>query len=105
VIIDKIAKSNNEIIKEKKKQNIDLEIIRKREGTKLENLRVEKNKLISSKGFQVLSLPLKGEIKTTLEPRYYHLGATSNDSILYKIVLIDRSLNISNELITPIITR
>ena len=63
VIIDKIAKSNNEIIKEKKKQNIDLEIIRKREGTKLENLRVEKNKLISSKGFQVLSLPLKGEIK------------------------------------------
>ena len=48
---------------------------------------------------------LKGEIKTTLEPRYYHLGATSNDSILYKIVLIDRALNISNELITPIITR
>ena len=48
---------------------------------------------------------LKGEIKTTLEPRYYNLGATSNDSILYKIVLIDRALNISNELITPIITR
>ena len=48
---------------------------------------------------------LKGEIKTTLEPRYYHLGATSNDSILYKIVLIDRALNLSNELITPIITR
>ena len=48
---------------------------------------------------------LKGEITTTLEPRYYHLGATSNDSILYKIVLIDRALNISNELITPIITR
>ena len=48
---------------------------------------------------------LKGEIKTTLEPRYYHLGATSNDSILYKIVLIDRALNISNELITPVITR
>ena len=48
---------------------------------------------------------LKGEIKTTLEPRYYNFGATSNDSILYKIVLIDRALNISNELITPIITR
>ena len=48
---------------------------------------------------------LKGEIKTTLEPRYYHLGATSNDSILYKIVLIDRALNVSNELITSIITR
>lgn len=48
---------------------------------------------------------LKGEIKTTLEPRYYHFGATSNDSILYKIVLIDRALNVSNELVTPIITR
>jgi len=48
---------------------------------------------------------LKGEIKTILEPRYYNFGATSNDSILFKIVLIDRALNISNELITPIITR
>jgi len=48
---------------------------------------------------------LKGEIKTILEPRYYHAGATSNDSLLYKIVLIDRALNVSNELITPIITR
>ena len=48
---------------------------------------------------------MKGEINTTLEPRYYNFGATSNDSILFKIVLIDRALNVSNELITPIITR
>lgn len=48
---------------------------------------------------------LKGQIKIIMEPSYYNPGATSNDSILFKIVLIDRALNISNELITPIITR
>ena len=48
---------------------------------------------------------LKGLISTTLEPRYFNANSNTNDSIIYKIVLIDRALNVSNELTSPIITR
>jgi len=48
---------------------------------------------------------LKGDVKVTLEPRYFNANSNHSDSLLYKIVLIDRALNVSNELITPIITR
>ena len=48
---------------------------------------------------------LKGDVKVTLDPRYFNANSNHSDSLLYKIVLIDRALNISNELITPIITR
>jgi len=48
---------------------------------------------------------LRGLVTATLEPRYFNASSNTNDSLLYKIVLIDRALNVSNELITPIITR
>jgi hypothetical protein len=47
---------------------------------------------------------LKGDIKLTLEPNYYNPFSNFNDSIKYKIVLIDRALNISNTIETEIIT-
>lgn len=49
--------------------------------------------------------PIKGTIEVMLEPLYYNPFSNQNDTIRYSIVLIDRSLNISNELITPEIIR
>ncbi|MBT4775801.1 MAG: hypothetical protein HOH13_03735 [Crocinitomicaceae bacterium] len=39
---------------------------------------------------------LKGEIEMTLEPFYYNLGSSQSDTIMYKIMLVDRALNESN---------
>ena len=39
---------------------------------------------------------LKGEIEMTLEPFFYNLGSSQSDTIMYKIMLVDRSLNESN---------
>lgn len=47
---------------------------------------------------------LKGDIKLTLEPNYYNPISNFNDSIKYRITLIDRALNISNTIETDIIT-
>lgn len=49
---------------------------------------------------------LKGDIKLTLEPNYYNPFSNYNDTIKYRIVIIDRALNISNavdteNIITP----
>ena len=48
---------------------------------------------------------LKGSISVVLEPFYFNPGSKSNDSIKYQIMLIDRKLNHSNFLTTPLITR
>ena len=48
---------------------------------------------------------LNGTIEITLEPRYFNPFSNHNDSIMYKILLIDRSLNHSNLLSTPLIVR
>lgn len=47
---------------------------------------------------------LKGELKLTLEPNYYNPVSHHNDSIKYKIFLIDRALHISNIVETDTIT-
>lgn len=47
---------------------------------------------------------LKGDIKLTLEPNYFNPISNYNDSIKYKIFIIDRALNISNTVETEIIT-
>lgn len=47
---------------------------------------------------------LKGDIKLTLEPNYFNPISNFNDSVKYKIILIDRALNISNTVETGIIT-
>tara|TARA_Y100000385_G_scaffold286236_1_gene347854 strand:+ start:725 stop:1249 length:525 start_codon:yes stop_codon:yes gene_type:complete len=48
---------------------------------------------------------LKGSISIVLEPFYFNPNSASSDSIRYEILLIDRSLNHSNLLRTPIIIR
>ncbi|MDV7402704.1 hypothetical protein RZS08_65380, partial [Arthrospira platensis SPKY1] len=48
---------------------------------------------------------IKGTIEVMLEPLYYNPFSSQNDTIKYSIVLIDRALNVSNELITPEIIR
>jgi len=47
---------------------------------------------------------LKGEIKLILEPNYYNPISHHNDSIKYKIFIIDRALHISNTVETEVIT-
>ncbi len=46
---------------------------------------------------------LKGDIQITLEPFYFNINSNHSDSIKYEIVLIDRSLNVSNRIETPLI--
>ncbi len=48
---------------------------------------------------------LKGEIEIVLEPSYFNSISNHNDSLIYKIILIDRSLNSSNIIETPLILR
>ena len=48
---------------------------------------------------------LKGFISVILEPLYFNPNSKSNDSIKYQIMLIDRKLNHSNLLTSPLITR
>jgi len=48
---------------------------------------------------------LKGEIEITMEPYYFNSYSNHNDSIRYEIILIDRSLNISNIIQSPLISR
>jgi len=46
---------------------------------------------------------LKGDIRLTLEPNYFNPFSNFNDTIKYKIILIDRALNISNQIETETI--
>ena len=48
---------------------------------------------------------LRGTINVTIEAPYYNPISNHNDSIKYRISLIDRALNISNLLETDLITR
>ena len=48
---------------------------------------------------------LRGEIQIVMEPYYFNSYSNHNDSIRYEIMLIDRGLNHSNLLETPIIIR
>lgn len=48
---------------------------------------------------------LKGTINVTIEAPYYNPISNHNDSIKYRISLIDRALNISNLFETDLITR
>lgn len=48
---------------------------------------------------------LKGTINITIEAPYYNPISNHNDSIKYRISLIDRALNISNLIETDLITR
>ena len=48
---------------------------------------------------------LRGEIQIIMEPYYFNSYSNHNDSIRYEIMLIDRSLNHSNLLETPLILR
>ncbi|CAG5087145.1 hypothetical protein [Parvicella tangerina] len=48
---------------------------------------------------------LKGTINITIEAPYYNPISNHNDSIKYRVSLIDRSLNISNLMETELITR
>jgi len=47
---------------------------------------------------------LKGDVILTLEPFYYNPVSNHSDSIKYKVVIIDRALNISNIIETGVIT-
>lgn len=49
--------------------------------------------------------PLKGTIETVIEPSYYNTLSSDSDTIRYKVQLIDRALNKSEWLETPVITR
>jgi len=46
---------------------------------------------------------LKGDVDILLEPSYYNHNSNHSDSIKYKITFIDRALNISNTIETPLI--
>ena len=46
---------------------------------------------------------IKGDISVTINPVYFNPISPSNDSIMYKIILIDRALHISNILETGLI--
>ncbi len=48
---------------------------------------------------------LKGTINVTIEAPYYNPISNHNDSIKYRISLIDRALNVSNFIETELITR
>ncbi|MEN8786956.1 MAG: hypothetical protein ABF264_03000 [Flavobacteriales bacterium] len=48
---------------------------------------------------------LKGIIKVVIEPSYFNPLSSQSDTILYKIRLADRDLNVSNTIESPVITR
>ncbi len=48
---------------------------------------------------------LRGEIQIIMEPYYFNSYSNHNDSLRYELMLIDRSLNHSNLLETPLIVR
>ncbi len=48
---------------------------------------------------------LRGEVEIILEPRYFNSSSNHNDSLRYEFLLIDRNLNISNIVETPLIVR
>lgn len=48
---------------------------------------------------------LKGTINVTLEPVFYNVLSNHSDTIMYRISLLDRSLNRSNFVETPMIVR
>ena len=48
---------------------------------------------------------LKGVVKVVLEPTYFNPISSQSDTIKYKIRLVDRSLNVSNTVESPTITR
>ena len=48
---------------------------------------------------------LKGTISIVLEPYYFNPNSISSDSIKYEVLLIDRNLNHSNLLLSPLIVR
>lgn len=49
--------------------------------------------------------PVKGILEVLIEPVYYNPFSTDNDTIKYKITLIDRDLHLSNKLETQEIIR
>ena len=49
--------------------------------------------------------PLKGTIEVAIEPLFYNPFSAYNDTIKYRVTLIDRALNESNVLETPVIIR
>lgn len=51
------------------------------------------------------SKALKGTIEVLIEPIYYNPFSLESDTIMYKIKLIDRALNVSNIIETPEIVR
>ncbi len=48
---------------------------------------------------------LKGEIEVTLEPLYFNPSSSESDTIMYKIMLVDRALNESNWVESDVIIR
>ena len=48
---------------------------------------------------------LKGVVKVVIEPSYFNPISPESDTIRYKIRLIDRALNVSNTIESPVITR
>ena len=48
---------------------------------------------------------LRGEVQIVMEPYFFNTSSNHNDSVRYEIMLIDRSLNHSNLLETPLIVR
>ena len=48
---------------------------------------------------------LRGDIEITMEPWYFNPNSNHNDSIKLSILLIDRALNLSNIVESPLIVR
>lgn len=48
---------------------------------------------------------LKGNIEVTIEPSYFNPLSSESDTIKYRIKLVDRNLNESNVIESPVITR
>ena len=49
---------------------------------------------------------LKGNVELTIEPQFFNPNSVdNNDTIMYKVLLLDRSLNHSNLISTPPIVR
>ena len=48
---------------------------------------------------------LRGEVQVTMEPFHFNINSNHNDSLRYEFLLIDRNLNISNIVETPLIVR
>ncbi len=48
---------------------------------------------------------LSGEMDVEIEPIFYNPFSGDNDTIMYKVILIDRALNISNVIETKVIIR